>query len=34
MRSILGNFGYVNKNVKEIENELREDFDRFNAILK
>lgn len=34
MRSILGNFGFVNKNVKEIENELREDFDRFYAILK
>lgn len=27
MRSILGNFGFINKNVKEIETEIRDDVD-------
>lgn len=27
MRSILGNFGFINKNVKDIESEIREDVD-------
>jgi hypothetical protein len=29
MRSILGNFGFINKNVKDIESEIREDVDEY-----
>jgi len=29
MRSILGNFGFINKNVKDIEQEIREDVDEY-----
>lgn len=30
MRSILGNFGFINKNVKDIETEIRDDVDELN----
>jgi hypothetical protein len=32
MRSILGNFGFINKNVKDIEMEIRDDIDEYFII--
>lgn len=32
MRSILGNFGFINKNVKDIESEIRDDVEEYVMI--
>lgn len=33
MRSILGNFGFINKNVRDIEDEIRDEIDEYCRII-